>query len=94
MTGLVDVVSKFTRVRLLERPTPIQRLRRLEGALGNQRRIRLYAKRDDLCFWQLDLAGLLGSIRSGELAYESAVLFLMTGGTPGLFAYEPAFQFL
>ncbi len=38
------------------------------------------------------LAGLLESIRSGELADKSAVLFLMTGGTPGLFAYEPAFR--
>jgi D-cysteine desulfhydrase len=36
-------------------------------------------------------AGLLAAIRNGELR-NTAVLFIMTGGTPGLFAYEPAFR--
>jgi len=37
-------------------------------------------------------AGLLAAIRAGELNGEHSVLFIMTGGTPGLFAYEPAFS--
>jgi len=36
-------------------------------------------------------AGLLAMIRAGELTKDATVLFMMTGGTPGLFAYEPAF---
>jgi L-cysteate sulfo-lyase len=37
-------------------------------------------------------AGLIAAIRSGAWAGEAAVLFIMTGGLPGLFAYEPAFR--
>lgn len=37
-------------------------------------------------------AGLLAMIRSGALAKDATVLFLVTGGTPGIFAYEPAFR--
>lgn len=37
-------------------------------------------------------AGLIAAIRSGEFKSEHSVLFVMTGGTPGLFAYEPAFR--
>lgn len=37
-------------------------------------------------------AGLLAMIRDGALSRDAAVLFLVTGGTPGLFAYEPAFR--
>ena len=36
-------------------------------------------------------AGLLAAIRSGAWG-ASPVLFVMTGGLPGLFAYEPAFR--
>lgn len=36
-------------------------------------------------------AGLLAAIRSGALG-DAPVLFLMTGGLPGLFAYEPSFR--
>lgn len=37
------------------------------------------------------LAGLLAAVRAGEYGRDDAVLFIMTGGTPGLFAYESAF---
>ncbi len=36
-------------------------------------------------------AGLLESIASGELSAGSNVLFIMTGGIPGLFAYRTAY---
>jgi len=35
-------------------------------------------------------AGLLQEIRAGAFGPDDAVLFVMTGGGPGLFAYEPA----
>lgn len=37
-------------------------------------------------------AGLIAAIRSGAWGGEASVLFIMTGGLPGLFAYEPAFR--
>jgi len=37
-------------------------------------------------------AGLLADIRSAEYRPGDAVLFVMTGGLPGLFAYRPAFD--
>jgi len=37
-------------------------------------------------------AGLLAAMRGGTWAQDAPVLFVMTGGIPGLFAYEPAFQ--
>jgi D-cysteine desulfhydrase len=37
-------------------------------------------------------AGLLAAIRSGAWRGGNPVLFIMTGGLPGLFAYEPAFR--
>lgn len=36
-------------------------------------------------------AGLLAAIRSGAWG-GAPVLFVMTGGLPGLFAYEPTFR--
>lgn len=36
-------------------------------------------------------AGLIAAIREGRWRNEEPVLFVMTGGLPGLFAYEPAF---
>lgn len=36
-------------------------------------------------------AGLLAAIHIGEISNHQAVLFIMSGGTPGLYAYEPAF---
>ncbi|MEG3089669.1 D-cysteine desulfhydrase family protein [Sphingomonas sp. PB4P5] len=37
-------------------------------------------------------AGLIAAIREGRWRNEEPVLFVMTGGLPGLFAYEPAFR--
>lgn len=37
-------------------------------------------------------AGLLQAVRSGEFRPGANVLFVMTGGTPGLFAYRTVFQ--
>ncbi len=37
-------------------------------------------------------AGLLAGIRNGRFPKDEAVLFIMTGGLPSLFAYEPAFR--
>jgi L-cysteate sulfo-lyase len=37
-------------------------------------------------------AGVLAAVRSGAYKSNEAVLFLMTGGLPGLFAYQPAFE--
>jgi D-cysteine desulfhydrase len=36
-------------------------------------------------------AGLLSAVRSGAYSDGDAILFLMTGGLPGLFAYQSAF---
>ena len=38
------------------------------------------------------MAGLIEAIRSGEIASEQTVLFLHTGGAPGLFAYRETLQ--
>ncbi|UYY60182.1 D-cysteine desulfhydrase family protein [Sphingomonas sp. S2-65] len=37
-------------------------------------------------------AGLLAAVREGRYAPGEAVLFVMTGGTPGLYAYRPIFE--
>jgi D-cysteine desulfhydrase len=37
-------------------------------------------------------AGLIAAIRQGDWPNDAPVLFVMTGGLPGLFAYEPAFR--
>jgi L-cysteate sulfo-lyase len=37
-------------------------------------------------------AGVLADIRSGAYRSGNAILFIMTGGVPGLFAYRPAFE--
>jgi D-cysteine desulfhydrase len=36
-------------------------------------------------------AGVIGDVRSGRYPAGSSVVFLMTGGTPALFAYRSAF---
>jgi D-cysteine desulfhydrase len=38
------------------------------------------------------LAGLLADARAGAFRAGDAVLFVMTGGAPGLFAYRSAFE--
>jgi L-cysteate sulfo-lyase len=37
-------------------------------------------------------AGVLAAVRSSAYKPGEAILFLMTGGLPGLFAYQPAFE--
>jgi L-cysteate sulfo-lyase len=37
-------------------------------------------------------AGLLTAVREGRYTRGEAVLFVMTGGTPGLYAYRPIFE--
>ena len=37
-------------------------------------------------------AGMLGQARRGEFAREENILFVMTGGTPALFAYRQQFS--
>jgi L-cysteate sulfo-lyase len=37
-------------------------------------------------------AGVIAALRNGGWRREEPVLFIMTGGLPGLFAYEPAFR--
>ena len=37
-------------------------------------------------------AGLLSDIKKGFYRAGDNILFIMTGGTPGLFAYRTAFQ--
>jgi L-cysteate sulfo-lyase len=37
-------------------------------------------------------AGVLAAVRGGAYEPGEAILFLMTGGLPGLFAYQPAFE--
>lgn len=39
-------------------------------------------------------AGVLADIRRGAFQTGDAILFVMTGGVPGLFAYRPAFETL
>ncbi len=37
-------------------------------------------------------AGLIAAVRAGEFRRKANLLFIMTGGTPGLFAYRRAFE--
>lgn len=39
-------------------------------------------------------AGVLADTRRGAFRAGDAILFVMTGGVPGLFAYRPAFETL
>ena len=36
-------------------------------------------------------AGLIGMVRSGEIHADERVLFVHTGGSPALYAYQPLF---
>jgi L-cysteate sulfo-lyase len=38
------------------------------------------------------IAGMIAAIRAGPWRSDEPVLFIITGGLPGLFAYEPAFR--
>ena len=57
--------------------------------------VRLLARKEGLLldpvYTGKAFAGLLAAIHVGEITNNEAVLFVMSGGTPGLYAYEPAF---
>jgi D-cysteine desulfhydrase len=38
------------------------------------------------------MAGLIGLVRSGEIARDETVLFVHTGGSPALYAYQPVLR--
>ena len=55
--------------------------------------VRLFARTEgvllDPVYTGKAAAGLIGLVRSGEIARDETVLFLHTGGSPALFAYQP-----
>ena len=58
--------------------------------------VRLVAKTEGLIldpvYGGKAFAGLLATVRSGAYGAGASVLFVMTGGLPGVFAYRPAFD--
>jgi L-cysteate sulfo-lyase len=58
--------------------------------------VRLVAKTEGLIldpvYGGKAFAGLLAAVRSGAYGAGASVLFVMTGGLPGVFAYRPAFD--
>jgi L-cysteate sulfo-lyase len=74
--------ERFSRKKLLEDPTPIQRLNRLEQELGNALGgVRIYVKRDDL----MGLGGGGNKLRKlefllGEALSQGCDTFITTGG--------------
>lgn len=58
--------------------------------------VRLLARSEglllDLVYSGKAFAGLLHDLRAGVYRPGEAVLFLMTGGVPGVFAYRSAFE--
>ena len=82
MNPLESALKRFSRLSLLATPTPIQRLNRLEQALGaDARGIRLFVKRDDL----MDLGGGGNKLRKLEYLIADAKAqgcdtFITTGG--------------
>ncbi|MDR0227284.1 MAG: D-cysteine desulfhydrase family protein [Burkholderiaceae bacterium] len=79
MMNLSLLLERFARFPLVEGPTPLQRLPRLEQALGG--RVRLYAKRDDLM--GLGLGG--NKLRKlefliGQALEQGCDTFITTGG--------------
>ena len=81
-------LDALPRVDLLDGPTPIQRLERIEQALGlASRGIRLHAKRDDL----MSLGGGGSKLRKlefllGDAATAGADTIIATGGRQSNFA--------
>ncbi|KQV81944.1 D-cysteine desulfhydrase family protein [Rhizobium sp. Root1220] len=64
-----DLLKRFARVCLMQGPTPIQRLARLEQVLGEQRRgVSIWAKRDDL----MELGGGGNKLRKLEFLIGQA----------------------
>src|SRR5882724_210790 len=86
--SLSQALSLVPRRDLLEGPTPLQRLYRIEGALDRSRPgVRLYAKRDDL----MALGGGGSKLRKlefllGDAAAAGADTIIATGGRQSNFA--------
>ena len=83
-----DLLNRFPRVRLVNGPTPIQRLDRLEQVLGESRRgVSIWAKRDDL----MELGGGGNKLRKlefliGQARSEGCDTLVVTGGVQSNFA--------
>lgn len=83
-----DLLNGFPRVRLVNGPTPIQRLDRLEQVLGKNRRgASIWAKRDDL----MELGGGGNKLRKlefliGQALSEGCDTLVVTGGVQSNFA--------
>lgn len=95
--GLIDATAQR-----LGLPTPPQRWAASDSALGNgygvptaaaQEAIELLARTEgvllDPVYTAKAVGDLIGRIRRGELDDEADVVFVHTGGAPGLFAYTP-----
>ncbi|CAN7201013.1 D-cysteine desulfhydrase family protein [Bosea sp. LjRoot9] len=86
--SLSQALSLLPRRDLLEGPTPIQRLHRIEDALGSSSHgVRLYAKRDDL----MSLGGGGNKLRKlefllGDATAAGADTIIATGGRQSNFA--------
>lgn len=82
MERLQSALNRFARLSFLAAPTPIQRLERLEKALGaDSRNIRIFVKRDDL----MDIGGGGNKLRKLEYLIadakaQSCDTFITTGG--------------
>jgi D-cysteine desulfhydrase len=83
-----DLLNRFPRVRLVNGPTPIQRLDRLEQVLGESRRgVSIWAKRDDL----MELGGGGNKLRKlefliGQARSKGCDTLVVTGGVQSNFA--------
>jgi len=86
--SLVEALKRLPRRPLLEGPTPVQRLHRIEDALGSSLNgVRIYAKRDDL----MSLGGGGNKLRKlefllGDAAAAGADTIIATGGRQSNFA--------
>ncbi|KPH06235.1 D-cysteine desulfhydrase family protein (plasmid) [Rhizobium acidisoli] len=83
-----DLLNRFSRVRLVNGATPIQRLERLERVLGASRKaVSIWAKRDDL----MELGGGGNKLRKlefliGQVRSEGYDTLVVTGGVQSNFA--------
>ncbi len=87
-------LARYARVTLLEGATSIQRLSRL-SALPELKGCQRYVKRDDLTGLGgggKAFAGMLAAARRGDFPAGSNLLFVMTGGLPGIFAYRSTYE--
>ncbi len=84
----LDLLSSLPRERLMQGPTPVQRLNRLEQVLGSRRNgISLWAKRDDL----MELGGGGNKLRKlefliGQAKSEGCDTIIAIGGVQSNFA--------